>query len=78
MITYLVIGIIWLVMINIATLIENRTIGISECEKACADEDTPLAEVPWKVFFLSCVLHIVIWPIVIPYYTYEVYFKKRK
>lgn len=77
MIAYLVIGIIWLVMINIASLIENRTTGMSECEKACIKDGTSLDKVPKKVLLLSCILHIIIWPLAIPYYVYTVYLQKK-
>ena len=77
MIIYLVIGIVWLITINMASLIENRTTGMSECEKACIKDGTPINTVPKKVLFLSCVLHIVIWPLAIPYYIYTVYLKKK-
>lgn len=74
---YFVIGIIWLVMINVASLIENRKTGISECEKACIKDGTPINTVPKRILFLSCILHIVIWPFAIPYYVYTVYLKEK-
>ena len=74
---YFVIGIIWLVMINVASLIENRKTGISECEKACIKNGTSINTVPKKILFLSCILHIVIWPFAIPYYVYTVYLKEK-
>lgn len=74
---YFVIGIIWLVMINVASLIENRKTGMSECEKACIKDGTPINTVPKRILFLSCILHIVIWPFAIPYYVYTVYFKEK-
>ncbi len=76
MITYLVVGIIWLVMINIASLLESRINGISECEKSCKKDGISLKEMSTKMLLLGCLFHIIAWPITIPYYIWEVYLKK--
>ena len=76
MITYLVIGIIWLVMINVVSLIENKTTGMSECEKVCIKDGTPINTMPKRALLLSCLLHVIAWPIAIPFYIWVVYLRK--